>query len=155
MKVGVIVPQGWTGECAGVAPADAWQRSVEIARRAEAAGADSLWLFDHMHTTPEPTDELTFESFTALTALATATNRAELGHIVSCAAYRKPGLQAKMLATMDVISGGRVTAGVGAGWKREEWEAYGYVFPPTRVRMQRLEEALEIRSEERRAGEEG
>jgi F420-dependent oxidoreductase-like protein len=144
MKVGVIVPQGWTGEYAGVPPADAWRRSVEIAQRAEAAGADSLWLFDHMHTTPEPSDELTFESFTTLTALATATTRVELGHIVSCAAYRNPGLQAKMLATMDVISGGRMTAGVGAGWKREEWEAYGYPFPPTRVRLDRLEETLEI-----------
>ncbi|HET7830762.1 MAG TPA: TIGR03560 family F420-dependent LLM class oxidoreductase [Candidatus Limnocylindrales bacterium] len=144
MKVGVIVPQGWTGEYAGVSSAEAWRRSVEIATRAEAAGADSLWLFDHMHTTPDPTDELTFESFTALTALATATTRAELGHIVSCAAYRNAGLQAKMLSTMDVISGGRMTAGVGAGWKREEWEAYGYPFPPTRVRLDRLEETLEI-----------
>ena len=144
MKIGVIVPQGWTGEYAGVAPADAWRRSLEIARRAERAGADSLWLFDHMHTTPEPVDELTFESFTMLTALATATTRAELGHIVSCAAYRNPGLQAKMLATMDVISGGRMTAGIGAGWKREEWEAYGYEFPPTSVRMERLEDSLQI-----------
>jgi F420-dependent oxidoreductase-like protein len=144
MKVGVIVPQGWTGEYAGVEPADAWRRSLEIARRAEGAGADSLWLFDHMHTTPEPTDELTFEAFTMLTALATATTRVGLGHIVSCAAYRNPGLQAKMLATMDVISGGRITAGIGAGWKREEWEAYGYEFPATRLRMERLEDSLEI-----------
>lgn len=144
MKVGVIVPQGWTGEYAGVAPDEAWRRSVEIAQRAETAGADSLWLFDHMHTTPDPTDELTFESFTALTALATATSRVGLGHIVSCASYRNPGLQAKMLATMDVISGGRMTAGIGAGWKREEWEAYGYEFPATRERIDRLEESLEI-----------
>ena len=144
MKIGVIVPQGWTGEYAGVPSAEAWQRSLEIARRAERGGADSLWLFDHMHTTPEPTDELTFEAFTMLTALATATTRVELGHIVSCAAYRNPGLQAKMLATMDVIAGGRVTAGIGAGWKREEWEAYGYEFPATRVRMDRLRDALEV-----------
>jgi alkanesulfonate monooxygenase SsuD/methylene tetrahydromethanopterin reductase-like flavin-dependent oxidoreductase (luciferase family) len=144
MKIGVIVPQGWTGEYEGVSPLDAWRRSLEIARRAEQSGADSLWLFDHMHTTPEPVDELTFESFTMLTALATGTTRAELGHIVSCAAYRNPGLQAKMLSTMDVISGGRMTAGIGAGWKREEWEAYGYEFPPTSVRMERLEDSLQI-----------
>jgi len=144
VKIGVIVPQGWTGEYAGVAPDEAWRRSVEIARRAEEAGADSLWLFDHMHTTPEPTDELTFEAFTALTALASATSRVGLGHIVSCAAYRNPGLQAKMLATMDVISGGRMTAGIGAGWKREEWEAYGYDFPSTRERLDLLEQSLEI-----------
>jgi F420-dependent oxidoreductase-like protein len=144
MKIGVIVPQGWTGEYAGVAPEEAWRRSLDIARRAERAGADSLWLFDHMHTTPDPTDELTFEAFTMLSALAMATDRAGLGHIVSCAAYRNPGLQAKMLATMDVISGGRITAGIGAGWKQEEWEAYGYEFPPTKARLDRLEDALQI-----------
>jgi alkanesulfonate monooxygenase SsuD/methylene tetrahydromethanopterin reductase-like flavin-dependent oxidoreductase (luciferase family) len=144
MRIGVIVPQGWTGEYASVRPADAWQRTVEIARRAEAAGADSLWLFDHMHTTPDPRDEPVFEAFTALTAIATATSRAGLGHIVSCAAYRNPGLHAKMLSTMDVISGGRMTAGIGAGWKRDEWEAYGYGFPSLRERQDRLEESLEI-----------
>jgi F420-dependent oxidoreductase-like protein len=144
MKLGVIVPQGWTGEYAGVAPDEAWRRSVEIARRAERAGADSLWLFDHFHTTPDPTDELTFEAFTMLTALAGVTSRVGLGHIVSCAAYRNPALQAKMLATMDVLSGGRMTAGIGAGWKREEWEAYGYEFPSTRERLDRLEESLEV-----------
>ena len=144
MKLGVIVPQGWTGEYAGVEPAEAWRRTLDIARRAEAAGADSLWLFDHVHTTPDPTDELTFESFTTLTALATATRRAGLGHIVACAAYRNPALQAKMLATMDVISGGRLTVGIGAGWKEEEFRAYGYDFPPTRERLDLLEDALEI-----------
>jgi len=144
MKLGIIVPQGWTGEYAGVRPDDAWQRTLDIAQRSEQSGAASLWLFDHMHTTPDPTDELTFESFTTLTALAMATSRAGLGHIVSCAAYRNPALQAKMLATMDVISGGRMTAGIGAGWKREEWEAYGYEFPPTRERLDHLRDALEI-----------
>jgi F420-dependent oxidoreductase-like protein len=144
MKLGVIIPQGWTGEYAGVEPREAWRRTVDIARRAEQAGADSLWLFDHFHTTPDPTDEITFEAFTTLTALAAATERAGLGHIVSCAGYRNPALQAKMLATMDVISGGRMTAGLGAGWKQEEWQAYGYPFPPTRERLDRLEDALVI-----------
>lgn len=144
MRAGVIVPQGWTGEYAGVAPDEAWRRTLEVARRADAAGADSLWVFDHMHTTPEPTDELTFESFMTLAAVAQATSRAGLGHIVSCAAYRNPALQAKMLATLDVVAGGRVTCGIGAGWKREEWEAYGYDFPRTRTRLDRLEESLEV-----------
>jgi len=144
MQVGLIVPQGWTGEYAGWQPQAAWARSMEIARRAEGLGFESLWLFDHMHTTPEPTDELTFESFTSLTAIAAATRRARLGHIVSCAGYRNAALQAKMLATMDTISGGRIDAGVGAGWKHEEWRAYGYDFPPTGERLDRLEEHLEI-----------
>src|SRR3954449_6730336 len=144
MRIGVIVPQGWTHEYARAEPAEAWRRTVEIAQRAEAGGADSLWLFDHMHTTPDPRDEPVFESFTGLTGIATATSRVGLGHIVSCAGYRNPALHAKMLSTMDVISGGRMTAGIGAGWKRDEWEAYGYGFPSLRARQDRLEESLEI-----------
>jgi F420-dependent oxidoreductase-like protein len=144
MKVGVIVPQGWTGEYAGVEPVDAWRRTVETAREAERLGFDSIWLFDHFHTTPEPTDELTFEAFTSLSALAALTSRVRVGQIVTCAAYRNPALVAKMVSTLDTISGGRAELGIGAGWKREEWEAYGYDFPPTRERLAFLEESLEI-----------
>jgi F420-dependent oxidoreductase-like protein len=144
MKVGVIVPQGWTGEYAGVEPVDAWRRTVETAREAERLGFDSIWLFDHFHTTPDPTDELTFEAFTSLSALAALTSRVRLGQIVTCAAYRNPALVAKMVSTLDTISGGRAELAIGAGWKREEWEAYGYDFPPTRERLAFLEESLEI-----------
>jgi F420-dependent oxidoreductase-like protein len=144
MKVGVIVPQGWTGEYAGVEPVDAWRRTVETAREAERLGFESIWLFDHFHTTPEPTDELTFEAFTSLSALAALTSRVRVGQIVTCAAYRNPALVAKMVSTLDTISGGRAELGIGAGWKREEWEAYGYDFPPTRERLAFLEESLEI-----------
>lgn len=144
MKVGIIVPQGWTGEYAGMDPRAAWDRSVEVAQAAEALGFESIWLFDHFHTTPDPTDELTFESFTSLAALAALTSRVRLGHIVSCTAFRNPALQAKMISTMDTISGGRMELGIGAGWKREEWEAYGYEFPETRERLRQLENALEI-----------
>jgi F420-dependent oxidoreductase-like protein len=144
MKVGVIVPQGWTGEYAGVEPVYAWRRTVETARDAERLGFDSIWLFDHFHTVPEPTDELTFEAFTSLSALAALTSRVRVGQIVTCAAYRNPALVAKMVSTLDTISGGRAELGIGAGWKREEWEAYGYDFPPTRERLAFLEESLEI-----------
>jgi F420-dependent oxidoreductase-like protein len=144
MKVGVIVPQGWTGEYAGVAPVDAWRRTVETAQEADRLGFDSIWLFDHFHTVPEPTDELTFEVNTSLSALAALTSRVRIGQIVTCAAYRNPALVAKMISTLDTISGGRAELGIGAGWKAEEWEAYGYDFPPTRERLAFLEEALEI-----------
>ena len=70
MKVGVIVPQGWTGEFDGWDPAAAWARTVQVAKEAERLDFESIWLFDHFHTVPKPTDELTFESFTALAALA-------------------------------------------------------------------------------------
>jgi F420-dependent oxidoreductase-like protein len=144
MKVGVIVPQGWTGEYGGWNARNAWSRTVEVAREAEALGFESIWLFDHFHTFPDPTDEITFESFTALSALAALTSRVRLGHMVVCAAFRNPALVAKMVATMDVISGGRMELGIGAGWKRDEFVAYGYDFPETSERLGRLADDLEI-----------
>lgn len=144
MRVGIIVPQGWTGEYVGWSPVDAWRRTVEVAQRADRLGFESIWLFDHFHTTPEPTDEMTFECFTSLAALAALTDRVRLGQIVACVAYRNPALLAKMVSTMDSISAGRMELGVGGGWKREEWLAYGYDFPPIRERLALLEETLEI-----------
>ena len=144
MNIGVIVPQGWTGEYAGWNAADAWARTRDVAWQAEALGFESVWLFDHFHTTPEPTDEMTFESFTSLSALAAETRRVRLGHVVMCSAYRNPALTAKMISTLDVISGGRMELGIGAGWKREEFEAYGYEFPSARDRLALLRDSLEI-----------
>jgi len=144
MKVGVIVPQGWTGEYDGWDPARAWARTVAVARQAERLGFESIWLFDHFHTVPKPTDELTFESFTTLAALAASTERVRLGHIVLCNGFRNPALVAKMAATLDTISGGRFELGIGAGWKRDEWLAYGYGFPETRERLAMLRDALEV-----------
>jgi F420-dependent oxidoreductase-like protein len=144
MKVGVIVPQGWTGEYAGMEPRAGWQRTVEVAQAADRLGFESIWLFDHFHTTPDPTDELTFESFTTLSALAALTEQVRLGHIVICTAFRNPALTAKMISTMDLISDGRMELGIGAGWKKEEWEAYGYEFPGTKERLAALEDHLEV-----------
>jgi F420-dependent oxidoreductase-like protein len=146
MDIGVVVPQGWTREYAGLDPGAAWARTVAVARQAEALGFESVWLFDHFHTVPRPEEEITFESFTALSALAMATERVRLGHLVSCAGYRNPALVAKMISTMDVISGGRMELGLGAGWKADEWRAYGYGFPSLRERQQRLEDGLAIAS---------
>jgi F420-dependent oxidoreductase-like protein len=144
MNVGIIVPQGWYGEYAGWEAARAWARTVAVARQAEDEGFESIWLFDHFQTTPVPTDELTFESFTSLAALATATSRVRLGHAVACAAYRNPALTAKMVATMDVISGGRMELGIGAGWKEDEFLAYGYPFPARKERLEILSDHLEV-----------
>lgn len=144
MRVGIIVPQGWTGEYDGWDPREAWLRSESIARQADALGFESIWLFDHFHTVPRPTDEITFESFTSLAALAAITERVRIGHIVICTAFRNPALTAKMISTMDVISGGRMEVGIGAGWKRDEWLAYGYGFPETRERLALLGEHLEV-----------
>jgi F420-dependent oxidoreductase-like protein len=144
MRIGVVVPQGWDREYAGWAPDAAWARTVALAREAEALGFESAWLFDHFHTEPEPVDELVFECLTALSALAASTTRIRLGQLVCCAGYRNPALLAKMIGTLDVIGGGRVELGIGAGWKEDEWRAYGYGFPPLRERLAALHDALEV-----------
>jgi F420-dependent oxidoreductase-like protein len=144
MKVGIIVPQGWTGEFKGWSAVDAWARTRGVAHHAEALGFESIWLFDHFHTVPRPTLEITFEAFTSLSALAATTRRVKLGHVVLCAAYRNPALTMKMISTLDVISGGRAELGLGAGWKRDEWLAYGYGFPEAPERLAILRDQLQI-----------
>ncbi len=72
------------------------------------------------------------------------TDRVRLGHIVTCTAFRNPALTAKMISTMDSISGGRMELGIGAGWKRDEWLAYGYGFPETKERLARLADDLGV-----------
>jgi F420-dependent oxidoreductase-like protein len=144
VKLGVVVPQGWTGEYDGWEPERAWARTVAVAQQAERLGFESIWLFDHFHTIPRPTDEITFESYTALSALAALTERVRLGHVVICNGFRNPALTAKMAGTLDVISGGRFELGIGAGWKRDEWLAYGYGFPSTRERLAMLADGLGV-----------
>ena len=144
MQVGLMAPQGWKGEYDGWDPAEAWARTIELALHAEELGFEALWVFDHFHTVPRPTDEITFESFTVLAALAMATRRVRLGHMVICTGFRNPALTAKMSSTIDVISGGRFEIGIGAGWKEEEWRAYGYGFPTIGERMGALGDSLEI-----------
>jgi len=144
MQVGLMVPQGWKGEYDRWEPRDAWARSLECAADAERLGFESLWVFDHFTTVPEPTDEITFESFTMLGGLAHATRRVRIGHMVVCTGFRNPALTAKMSSTLDVMSGGRFELGIGAGWKEDEWVAYGYDFPDTPERLATLRDHLEI-----------
>jgi F420-dependent oxidoreductase-like protein len=144
LKIGVIVPQGWTQEYAGWQSVDAWARTRDLASQVEALGFESVWVFDHFHTVPRPTEEITFEAFTTLAALAPETRRVRLGHLVLCAAYRNPALTAKMISTMDVITDGRMELGIGAGWKRDEWRAYGYGFPDAPERLAILKDQLEV-----------
>ena len=87
---------------------------------------------------------MTLESFTHLSAIAMATERVRLGHMVICTAFRNPALTAKLASTIDVISNGRFEIGIGAGWKKDEWIAYGYGFPPIKERIDTLEEHLEV-----------
>ena len=144
MQVGLMAPQGWKGEYDGWQPSDAWTRTIELATQAEWLGFESLWVFDHFHTVPEPTDEMTFESFAVLAALAVSTERVRLGHMVVCTGFRNPALTAKQSSTIDVISGGRFELGIGAGWKEDEWRAYGYGFPSLAERLAVLGDHLAV-----------
>jgi F420-dependent oxidoreductase-like protein len=144
VQIGLMAPQGWKGEYDGWDPADAWARTIDLARQAEDLGFESLWVFDHFHTVPEPTDEITFESFTVLSALAMVTQRVRLGHMVVCTGFRNAAHTAKLASTLDVVSGGRFELGIGAGWKKDEWEAYGYGFPPIKERLDAFGDDLEV-----------
>jgi len=144
VQVGLLIPQGWKGEYDGWDPAEAWARTVDLAHHAEELGFESAWVFDHFTTVPEPTDEITFESFSTLSALAMVTERVRIGHMVICTGFRNPALTAKLASTIDVISGGRFELGIGAGWKDDEWIAYGFGFPSTKERLARLGDDLEV-----------
>ena len=144
MKVGLTLPQGCDREYLGLDPAEIWERTVAIARLADGAGFDSLWLYDHFQVDPPLVDAPVLEPFVELAALATHTSRAWLGHLVLAAAYRPAGLTAKMISTLDVISRGRAVLGIGAGWKEDEWLAYGYGFPPAGERLDILSDHLEV-----------
>ena len=144
MKVGITLPQGCDREYLGLDGATAWERTVAAARQAEALGFESLWVYDHFQVDPPPEEAPIFEPFVELTGIAAATTRVRLGHLVLAAAYRPAALTAKMLSTLDVISGGRTILGIGGGWKEDEWRAYGYGFPPASERLAILEDHLEI-----------
>jgi F420-dependent oxidoreductase-like protein len=144
MKLGISLPQGCDREYVGLDARDAWERTVDVARRAEALGFESVWVNDHFQVDPPLIDAPIFEPFVELSALAMATTRVRLGHLVLAAAYRNAALTAKMISTLDVVSGGRAELGIGAGWKEDEWLAYGYGFPATPERLAILADHLEI-----------
>ncbi|HEU0237372.1 MAG TPA: TIGR03560 family F420-dependent LLM class oxidoreductase [Candidatus Limnocylindrales bacterium] len=144
MRIGITLPQGCDREYLGLEPGRAWERTVEVAREADELGFESLWLYDHFQVDPPPEEAPIFEPFVELSALAVVTGRARLGHLVLAAAYRNAALTAKMISTLDVVAGGRVELGIGAGWKEDEWLAYGYGFPPAPERLAILADHLEV-----------
>ncbi len=129
----------------GVAPADQWARMRDLALRAdERPEWESIWVYDHFHTTPEPTEDPTHEAWTLMASLAAVTSRVRLGQMCTCMSYRNPAYLAKVAATVDIVSGGRTEMGIGAGWYEHEWRAYGYGFPRAGERLTRLREGVEI-----------
>jgi F420-dependent oxidoreductase-like protein len=145
VRFGVFAPQGWKMELVEFeGAADKWAKCRETALLAEQLGYDSIWVYDHFHNVPTPAHEAVFECWTVMAALAEATSTIRLGQMVSCTSYRPPTLTAKITASLDVISGGRLDWGVGAGWYDHEYKAYGYEFPEPKVRIGMLREAVEI-----------
>ena len=119
---------------------------IAQAREAEAAGYDSLFVMDHFYQLPAlgSPDQPMLESYTALGALATATERLQLGTLVTGNTYRNPALLAKVITTLDVVSAGRAILGIGAGWFELEHRQLGFEFGTFTDRFNRLEEALQI-----------
>jgi len=144
MDFGVFVPQGWRMDLVGVPVDEQWPAILDVASRTEALGYDSLWVYDHFHTVPDPTQESTFEAWTLMASLAVATERVRLGQMCTCNSYRPPSYLAKVASTIDVISGGRLEFAIGAGWYEEEYLAYGYPFPKGSTRIRQLDEAVRI-----------
>jgi F420-dependent oxidoreductase-like protein len=144
-KFGVIVPQGWRMDLVGIKdPIEAYETMTRVAQTAEDLGFDSIWLFDHFHTVPVPTQEVTFECWTSTAALARDTKRVRIGQMVTCNSYRNPALLAKIASTVDVLSHGRLDFGIGAGWYEHEYRAYGYNYPDAPTRLRYLRDAVQV-----------
>ena len=146
VKFGVFVPQGWRMDLVEIGdPYEQYEAMTGVARVAEETAAyDSVWLYDHFHTVPEPTKNTVFECWSATAGLSRDTRRIKIGQMVTCNGYRNPALLAKMASTVDTMSNGRLLFGLGAGWYEHEWRAYGYGFPETRERMRAFREACQI-----------
>ncbi|MDO8363088.1 MAG: LLM class flavin-dependent oxidoreductase [Actinomycetota bacterium] len=119
-----------------------WPELISMAKAAEAVGFDSIWLGDHLlYDLPDGTVRGPWEVFTSLAALAAVTERVQLGSLVASLGFHEPAMLAKMAATVDAVSGGRLTLGVGAGWNRREYDAFGFHYDH---RVDRFEEAFGV-----------
>lgn len=140
MQIGLVLPQSSADGAGGT-----WAEISGLARQAEDGGIDSLWLSDHFfHRGPDVPiggEDGYLEAWTLLSALAATTSRVTLGHLVLATSFRPPGLLAKMAATADDVSGGRLILGLGCGWHEPEYVAFGYPFDH---RVGRFEEALQV-----------
>jgi F420-dependent oxidoreductase-like protein len=144
-KFGIFVPQGWRLDLNEIAdPIEQYEAMTTVAKVADEGGWDSIWVYDHFHTVPTTELATTFECWTITSTLARDTSRVRIGQMVTCNGYRNPALLAKIASTVDVASHGRLNFGIGAGWKEDEWLAYGYGFPDAPERLAMLREGVEI-----------
>ncbi|MGI8693873.1 MAG: LLM class flavin-dependent oxidoreductase [Geodermatophilaceae bacterium] len=142
MKIGLQIPNfTWPGGAPTLG-----QDLARIARTADDAGFDAVAVMDHLFQIGAvgPIENDMLEGYTTLGFLAANTSRARLFTLVTGVTYRDPGMLAKIITTLDVLSGGRAWLGVGAAWNDEESRGLGLLFPPTAERFERLEETLQI-----------
>ena len=151
MKVGLIMPQGYFDEFDGWPAERAWARILEVSKLAERVGFDSIWFGEHVLAKWDRR-EVIFDCFTMATAVAAVVPRIALGFTVINSTFRNPALTAKMGATLDAISGGRVVLGLGAGFKVSEADAFGVPFPDMKERLAILAEHFAIISSLSTAG---
>lgn len=121
-----------------------WDDYTAITAAAETSDWDALWVSDHILWAPDSVDRDCYEAWTLLASLAAISDRLRLGTLVTCNSYRHPSLLAKQVAQIDAMSGGRIDFGIGAGWKEEEYRAYGYEFPGIGTRQSQMAEAIDL-----------
>ena len=144
MRFSINLPTGFLHEFTRIPnPVEAYETLTEIAVAAEETGYDTLWAPDHLTTIP-PSREIILEAWSVITGLARDTSRIRLGQLVTSNSYRNPALQAKMACTVDALSHGRLTFGIGAGWYEPDYLSYGYEFGSAGDRLRQLDEAVQI-----------
>ena len=144
MKIGVFVPQGWRMDLNSIKLEDQWNTILKAATNIENLGYESIWVYDHFHTVPKPTQDPTFECWTLMSALSQTTSKVRLGQMCTCNSYRNPAYLTKVASNIDVMSNGRLEYAIGAGWYDHEYRAYGYEYPSAGIRLKMLEESLII-----------
>lgn len=144
MHIGAFIPQGWRMDLSGVPINEQWETIINSANKIEELGYHSLWVYDHFHTVPSPTQDPTYECWSLMAALSQTTSKVRLGQMCTCNSYRNPAYLTKVASTIDVMSGGRLEYAIGAGWYDQEYKAYGYDYPSAGVRLKMLEESLII-----------
>ncbi len=144
MRFGLFIPQGWRHDLVDIDPNQHWRVMKGLAEHADAGRWESIWVYDHFHTVPVPTDQATHEAWSLMSAFGAVTERVRLGQMCTCMGYRNPMFLAKVATTVDIVSDGRVEMGIGGGWYEHEWNAYGYGFPEIGDRLRMLDEGVQI-----------
>ena len=144
MKIGAMIPQGWRMDLNGILPENQWDTILKASKDIEDLNFESVWVYDHFHTVPSPTQDPTFECWSLMAALSQVTEKVRIGQMCTCNSYRNPAYLTKVASTIDAMSGGRLEFAIGAGWYDQEYKAYGYEYPSAGVRLKMLEEALQI-----------